>query len=128
MAAEKGHPETLLALMEAGAEAGVTDMDGMTPLHSAAEAGGGEVLRNLLAADADIDAANEDGWTPLHEAAAAGQSDAVLILLDSGADPTICTGQGLTTHDLARDVGRIRNAEVLGALKPDESGKDRESP
>ncbi|KAJ1470621.1 ankyrin repeat-containing domain protein, partial [Baffinella frigidus] len=59
------------ALLDSGANAGVTTRGGATPLHYAAGQGRVGVALLLLAAGAGVSAANRSGRTPLHWLAAA---------------------------------------------------------
>lgn len=78
VAAEAGQPEVVSVLLQSGAEAGVVDANGWTPLALAVFAGTGrlccsprhvEVVRRLLAAGAAVEATTSMRRTALHLAA-----------------------------------------------------------
>ena len=54
-----------LALLDAGADAGLRDAAGRTPLHAAAEAGSAPLVVALLARGAAVDAPDGSGDSPL---------------------------------------------------------------
>jgi ankyrin repeat protein len=68
----------------------------------------------LLDAGADV-GSREGGYTALHSAAAGGDDAIVRLLLEYGADPAARTEAGQTAHDIARDRGKTRSAELLAA-------------
>lgn len=91
------------ALIQAGADLNVRDLEGSTPLLVACRSGNGDLVRQLIAAGANIHAANNKGWTALIEAACYGDPQTVTFLLDSGADITARTVKGETALEKARD-------------------------
>lgn len=65
IAAQNGHLEVVIALLQAGADINQPANDGKTPLYIAAENGHLDMVQALLAAGADINQAANDGKTPL---------------------------------------------------------------
>ena len=104
---------TVPILLAAGADVGVRDEDGRTPLHRAARNADGELVTLLLAAGADADAADAGGRAPLHEACARAHVENVLALLDHGADPRRADADGGSPLDVARAAGRRKILAVL---------------
>jgi hypothetical protein len=102
-------------LLDAGADVGVSNRWGRTPLHVAARRGCGNVAKLLLARGADPDATTKEGWTPLHVASMSGKSELVKILETGGADVNATDDDGKT----AAEVWRPRPAEapVVGDLE-----------
>ena len=109
------NPLVVKALLDAGADVGVRDFDGWTPMHAAAAFNENPlVVKALLDAGADVGARigisrtgsyhthraddnthrfnrpgndSEYGWTPLHSAAAYNENPLVVqALLDAGSD------------------------------------------
>jgi ankyrin repeat protein len=95
--------EVFAALIQAGADLEVRDLEGSTPLLVACRSGNGDLVRQLVTAGANIQAANNKGWTALIEAACYGNPQTVTFLLDSGADITARTAKGETALEKARD-------------------------
>ena len=103
-AAEKGTPDIVRTLLEAGApvdmRASGFEVDwgwDWTPLHLAAEGNPDpEVIRVLLAAGADASARAYYGQTPLHLAAANGNPAVAAALLEAGADVSAREWMGRT--------------------------------
>ena len=84
VAARKGDPALVRALLDHGADANVeVGWKAWTPLHWAAQGGNVEAVRLLLAYGAAREVRDEDGNTALDIAAAAGR-DQVVALLESG--------------------------------------------
>ena len=88
------------ALLNAGADPNVQDIDGFMGLMIAARAGNTEVVRALLDANADIDHQNNEGQTALlstlDKRLRQVPHDALRTLLDAGADPNLPNELGLT--------------------------------
>ncbi len=112
LAAFFGHPETLEALLDLGADprAAARNPTRVTPLHSAAAnrdaAAALAMARRLLAAGAEVSAAQAGGFTPLHQAAAAGAEELVRLLLEHGAAAGAESDQGKLPRDLAVERGQ----------------------
>lgn len=98
----EGYPETVLALLEGGAEADTGDNFGMTPLHGAAMIGDVDVARVLTErGGADVNLQTLTGYTPLHIAALSGKADFVQFLLEKGANPELQDHDNLTAAERA---------------------------
>lgn len=92
-----GHPETVEALLNFGAEVNASTREAMkvTPLHSAAAARQLPIARVLINHGANVNAtAAEGGFTPLHEAAANGDIEFAKLLLEHGAEINATMGDG----------------------------------
>jgi uncharacterized protein len=83
-----GYPETVEALLDAGADVNLQSRNSLkvSALHSAAARHRLDFAKTLLAHGANPNSRAESGFTPLHEAAITGQRDLALLLLESGAD------------------------------------------
>lgn len=82
IAAQKGHAEACLLLLDAKDDHHVADDAGRTPLFVAAERGHEEVCALLLKRGAWARQPNCNGWTPLHIAARNGHRDVCSLLLN----------------------------------------------
>ncbi|MFL5759338.1 MAG: ankyrin repeat domain-containing protein [Thermomicrobiales bacterium] len=80
--------ESVVLLLQHGANVNATDAGGWTPLGLAAHEGRGPIIEILLAAGADPNKPNAQGDTPLMVARERDHQDAVALLLSGGAAPT----------------------------------------
>ena len=108
-----GHAEVVGALLEAGAQADVTDQYSNSPLSWAASFGHTEILRALLRAGASVNLADSDGGTPLRKAAYNGHLEVVNELLTWSALPDLASKDGTTPLCWAAYYGR---ADIVKAL------------
>lgn len=113
-ASRRGHQETVMLLISAGADVNAQDRWRRTALHSAADAAGRpmlaadrplEIIQRLIAAGADVNARDSNGQTALMVAARSRILGALNILLAAGADPSICDAK---SRDAADYVGESR--------------------
>ena len=96
------HASTVNALLALGADPGLRNARGLSPLAGAAFKGALEVLDALVEWGADVNEPGPDGRTPLMWAAAFGRTVAVEYLLAHGADPERVDHSGLTALAHAR--------------------------
>jgi ankyrin repeat protein len=110
-----GYPDVLKSLIDAGADATITEGSGINLVHWATITNRPEVIPVLLAAQADINATDEFGFTPLMYAATIdeGNVDAVTVLLKAGADRSIRNKENRTPLDQARRYKHAKLAEAL---------------
>ena len=116
-------PASIRALLDAGADPSVGDMDGETLLHRVAgySSVGPTVIPLLLDAGMDVNLPSDNGETPLHLAAAAVRNLAtVTMLLEAGADPGRRTDEGDTplhsaVAGLRPDTGTVAALVAAGA-------------
>ena len=102
-AAQAGLTDTIILLIDEGADVKAVDKDGRTALHDAARAGAEHTIHELISGGADIKAVNKDGRTALHDAAHAGSANSILLLINEGADIKAVDKDGRTAlHDAAR--------------------------
>ena len=85
VAAEGGHEQVALALLQAGGDVGARDCTGQTALLHAARNGHEPCLRALLEAHADVNTQCIYGWTALFYAARYGREQIALVPLPSAA-------------------------------------------
>ncbi|MEX2261476.1 MAG: ankyrin repeat domain-containing protein [Bryobacteraceae bacterium] len=85
-AAKKGNTAKLEALLNAGAEVNIADVENRTALLEAASAGQAQAVRLLLKHGADVNARHKQGITALMAASLKGRTEVVRLLLAAGAD------------------------------------------
>ena len=91
LASRTGNVDAIDALLAAGADPDITDVDGYTCFHDAVDAGcNKETLTAIMNHAANIHAANKKGVTPLMAAVCKGNVDAIKVLLSAGADRKDC--------------------------------------
>ena len=110
--AQDGDLPTARVLLDFGADPGLADDRGLTPLHEAAREGHVEMIRLLLAHRAQVNARDRNRWTPLHFAASQKQVEAARALLAAGADRTALNTSRETPLKMAWGAG----AESLRVL------------
>lgn len=117
-----GHPETVHALLEAGADVNLPSRESMkvSPLASASAAGQYEIAKTLIAHGANVNARASGDFTPLHECAASGRLEFAKLLLEHGADVNAKGTDGKTPLDYAREHNRDEMVELLRKYVRDE--------
>ena len=104
-AANNGHNDILIALLDAGANINNKDHQGRTPLFMAAFGGHEDVVRTLIDKGADVTLMTIPDHTPLMIAANNGHNNILIALLDAGADINNQDNQGLTPLFMATFEG-----------------------
>jgi ankyrin repeat protein len=122
LAAFFGHPATVEALLDAGADvlAVSENGEGNLPINAAAAGPRADrrpgIVRLLISRGAPVDGrGSPSGHTPLHEAAFNGDVVLVRLLLESGADRRLRTGEGQTALEIANLKGHDEVARLLRA-------------
>ncbi|PPE73381.1 hypothetical protein C3942_14025 [Solimonas fluminis] len=101
-------------LLNSGANPGLADRAGWTPLIHAVYAGADpELLGLLLEAGADINGRNDRGITALYLASVSGREEQVSYLLSRGADPTLASKAGYTPLKIAQLKGLQKVVALL---------------
>lgn len=85
-AANDGHQDVAVALIDAGADVNIPCNVHRTPLQHAAQRGDMKTLRALIDAEADLDAGNLYNVKPVHLAALEGRLEALQELIRAGAE------------------------------------------
>jgi ankyrin repeat protein len=123
-AAQDGHEQVALVLLEAGASLKVVNIDNFTMLMAASLGGLTTVLERVLP-QSDIDAAvvsshashaTELGYTALMYAARNGKQHCVHMLLSAGARKEVQNAMGKTALSLAHHKGHTVICDLLGSL------------
>ena len=99
VAAVKGDVDTVVELLDAGADVNEVDLEGHTALLWVARDGPPDALAVLVDAGADLDAGDSRpgfGWTPLITAIHTGGLGTIEALLALGADPNLAAPDGRT--------------------------------
>ncbi|CAI0650287.1 unnamed protein product, partial [Colletotrichum noveboracense] len=95
-ACKNGNAELVEMLLGIGADTGIENNYGSTPLNAASYNGHMDVVKLLLDKGADVAVADNNGWTPLYAASINGHMDVVKLVLDKGADVTAANNSGST--------------------------------
>jgi ankyrin repeat protein len=111
--ARQGQTEALVAYVDAGVPASLTNDRGDSLVMLAAYHGHADAVRALLARGAAADQINDRGQTPLAGAVFKGETEVIKALLEGGADPAAGTPSAL---DTARMFGKTELLELFGAL------------
>ncbi|MEV7437693.1 ankyrin repeat domain-containing protein [Streptomyces griseoviridis] len=110
--ARQGRTEALVAYVDAGVPANLTNDRGDSLVMLAAYHGHADAVRALLARGAAADDINDRGQTPLAGAVFKGETDVIHVLLESGADPSAGTPSAV---DTARMFGKADLLDLFGA-------------
>jgi uncharacterized protein len=109
--ARQGETEALVAYVDAGVPANLTNDRGDTLVMLAAYHGHAPAVEALLARGAEPDRANDRGQTPLAGAVFKGEDAVIRVLLAGGADPAAGTPSAM---DTARMFGKTELLELFG--------------
>src|SRR5258708_7020360 len=99
-------------LVNHGADMGITNTDGWTPLHLAAACGCREIVELLLESGATLDAQEKGRSAPLHDACYLGRLDISRFLIERGSDVNLRGPNDFTPLHFAslsghRDISRL---------------------
>src|SRR6478752_606195 len=111
--ARQGGTEALVAYVDAGVPANLTNDRGDSLVMLAAYHGHAEAVRALLERGAEADRVNDRGQTPLAGAVFKGEEAVIRVLLAVGADPAAGTPSAL---DTARMFAKTDLLELFGTL------------
>jgi len=126
LAADRGLPDMVAALLKAGADPYAIDPDRRDALIFGAGSGNAKVVQLLLAAGLKADAKDKYGDTALMAAAASGNPESVRLLLNNGANVNAQNSRRQTallsgaTGDSGFSIGEMgrRHAEVPEEIIP----------
>ncbi|WP_030677822.1 ankyrin repeat domain-containing protein [Streptomyces cellulosae] len=110
--ARRGQTEELVAYVDAGVPANLTNDRGDSLVMLAAYHGHADAVRALLARGAEADRINDRGQTPLAGAVFKGEEEVIKALLEAGADPASGTPSAV---DTARMFGKTQLLDLFGA-------------
>jgi len=109
--ARRGETEALVAYVDAGVPANLTNDRGDSLVMLAAYHGHADAVRALLGRGAEADRINDRGQTPLAGAVFKGEEAVIRTLLDAGADPAAGTPSAV---DTARMFGKAELLDLFG--------------
>ncbi|MFF3416893.1 ankyrin repeat domain-containing protein [Streptomyces sp. NPDC002698] len=109
--ARRGETETLVAYVDAGVPADLTNDRGDSLVMLAAYHGHADAVRALLERGAEADRVNDRGQTPLAGAVFKGEEAVIRALLAAGADPAAGTPSAV---DTARMFAKTDLLELFG--------------
>ncbi|MFE4969301.1 ankyrin repeat domain-containing protein [Streptomyces sp. NPDC056660] len=109
--ARQGRTEALVAYLDAGVPANLTNDRGDSLVMLAAYHGHADAVRELLGRGAEADRVNDRGQTPLAGAVFKGETEVVKALVEAGADPAAGTPSAVET---ARMFGKAELLELFG--------------
>jgi ankyrin repeat protein len=98
--AREGHAERLVAYVDAGVPADLTDASGNTLLMLGAYHGHAPVVAGLAARGADVNRLNDRGQSPLAGAVFKGEDEVISTLLALGADPDVGSPTARATAEM----------------------------
>ncbi|WP_328666757.1 ankyrin repeat domain-containing protein [Streptomyces sp. NBC_00328] len=109
--ARRGETEALVAYVDAGVPADLTNDRGDSLVMLAAYHGHADAVRALLERGAEADRVNDRGQTPLAGAVFKGEEAVIRVLLAAGADPAAGTPSAV---DTARMFAKTDLLELFG--------------
>ncbi len=116
LAKEGSFYDVVLAL-SSGADFGVADAYGQTPLMYAASSNAPDVVNLLVDHGVEVNARSLAGWTPLMYAARdASNPEVILVLLGGGADPALRNEEGQSALDYASANTALTGTAALAQL------------
>jgi ankyrin repeat protein len=110
--ARQGQTEALVAYVDAGVPANLTNDRGDSLVMLAAYHGHADAVRELLSRGAEANRVNDRGQTPLAGAVFKGETEVIEVLLKGGADPAAGTPSAV---DTARMFGKTDLLDMFGA-------------
>ncbi|XP_054758955.2 ankyrin-3-like [Lytechinus pictus] len=130
-ASSAGSSEACKLLKEAGADATLADLDGLTALHCAVTCDHPSCVETLLKeCDAAVDVPDKNGCTPLFYAASMEQLGNVQTLLESGASPNHTDNKGKSPMHCAAGAASLDALRLLqehdGSMN--QAGSEGETP
>ncbi|OAA76622.1 ankyrin [Akanthomyces lecanii RCEF 1005] len=105
--------DTLMMLLDRGANRSAISEAKSTALHVASYRGRLEVARKLLEDCSDINTRKQQTMSPLFQAAADGNVNVVKLLLERGGDPFVVNNKGLTLTQITAGYGYLDVFQVL---------------
>jgi len=124
IAAQNGHADATIRLIDAGADVNAQDVRGWTPIGIAVDKGHTDVVTALIKAGADISTVDDKERTLLHYAASKGHRDTAIVLIEAGIDVNAQDVWGWTPLDNAVDKGHAEVVIALIMADADISAKD----
>lgn len=114
-ATKRGHTDTVLLLLDAGADMDATNIRGWTALMEASLKGHDEIGMVLLERGADVNLKSQRGRTALLWASSTGSPEIVEALLANNADVNVKDNEGQTAIKFAARQGHTDIVRLLAA-------------
>ena len=112
-AAQAGHNNDIIILLELGANVDYQNEDGQTALIFASQNAHYQIVELLLKENADPNLQNQEGWNALMFASQYGHYQVTQRLLKENVDPNFQTQEGLTALIFASGNGHYQVVELL---------------
>ncbi len=112
-AAHIGSMESVVDLVQRGANVNYLNGDRETPMHAAAGHGHLRIMQYLKAQRAYLHPRTVQNWIPLHHAVRFGHYSIVSFLLENGAPINLRTRTGQTVFDIAKGTKDTRMLNLL---------------
>lgn len=112
-AAAEGNVETILELLESGADINATDHQGVTAVMAATQGNNVDAVKILIEQGADIDIRNNNQDNVLLYAGAEGLLEILQLAIGAGADTTLTNRYGGTALIPAADRGHVEIVKEL---------------
>jgi len=124
MAVMNGSYETVISLLESGANVNAANIRSETPLHLAACFGYVDICKELLRYGGWIDTEDDCGDTPLHWAVREEQREVIELLLNCGADPNHLNEDDESPQMLAESVSSESIVNVFDSIAASDMDTD----
>ena len=105
--------ETVITLINNGADVNILDTDGDSPLMIVCSIGHESTLQILLEKGANVNLCNKTGVSPLYAACSSGHDSTIQLLLNNGADVNLCDETGVSPLYAACSSGHDSTIQLL---------------
>ncbi len=101
-------------LLDYGADAGLADINGSTPLHFAASRGLASLVKKILdTGTVNVDVYDGHCNTALHHAGRGSETETCKVLLEMGASLEVLNANGESPMHLAAEVNNVEVLEIF---------------
>lgn len=123
LASASGNESTVEALLDAGANANLASVNGVTPLHSGVRSSSQSIISKLIGRNVNVNAQTRGGSTALHYAARGGKQAITEQLIAANADVKKQNNNGNTALHVAAWNGSQGVVEKLVDSVPEAAAK-----
>lgn len=106
-----GSTESVVFLLDQGADVTIPEKDGYTPMHGAGFQGRADIAQVLIDRGLDPSDMHRDGFTPIHRAAWGTQkrhTQTVRVFLKAGVDPEEKSREGKVALDMTTNKATMK--------------------